>query len=81
MATHDPHDDQGDAEDPQADLGRYQGGTGGYRSNAGLHAGSQTYGGDGDQLGYGSGDTAPDADTAEPDVKPGHPDTDKPGTE
>ncbi len=34
---------------------RYQGGAGGYRSNAGPYAGSQTYGGYGDQLGYGSG--------------------------
>lgn len=33
---------------------RYQGGAGGYRSNAGPYAGSQTYGGYGDQLGYGS---------------------------
>lgn len=34
--------------------GRFQGGAGGYRSNAGPYAGSQTYGGYGDQLGYGS---------------------------
>lgn len=34
--------------------GRFQGGSGGYRSNAGPYAGSQTYGGYGDQLGYGS---------------------------
>lgn len=33
---------------------RYQGGSGGYRSNSGPYAGSQTYGGYGDQLGYGS---------------------------
>lgn len=33
---------------------RFQGGAGGYRSNAGPYAGSQTYGGYGDQLGYGS---------------------------
>jgi len=33
---------------------RFQGGGGGYRSNSGPYAGSQTYGGYGDQLGYGS---------------------------
>lgn len=33
---------------------RYQGGSGGYQSNSGPYAGSQTYGGYGDQLGYGS---------------------------
>lgn len=33
---------------------RFQGGSGGYRSNTGPYAGSQTYGGYGDQLGYGS---------------------------
>ncbi|KQP44186.1 hypothetical protein [Pseudorhodoferax sp. Leaf274] len=33
---------------------RFQGGAGGYRSNTGPYAGSQTYGGYGDQLGYGS---------------------------
>lgn len=38
----------------RGDYGRFQGGSGGYRSNAGPYAGSQTYGGYGDQLGYGS---------------------------
>ena len=37
------------------DRGRYQGGGGGYQSNAGEYANTQRYGGAGDQTGYGSG--------------------------
>lgn len=38
----------------QQDRGRFQGGSGGYASNTGVYASSQTYGGPSDQLGYGS---------------------------
>jgi hypothetical protein len=48
------HDGANGSDEDRYGHGRFQGGGGGYRSNAGPYAGSQTYGGYGDQLGYGS---------------------------